>query len=79
MSKPAHLGIGSVPKGVAVPLPRTIQNQRAPAIASAKPTSLTLKLDAERYKALRQRGVDADKTHQAMLVEALDAYLAKDR
>jgi hypothetical protein len=41
--------------------------------------SLTVKLDAERYKALRQLGVDEDRTHQDIMVAALDAYLASKK
>lgn len=37
--------------------------------------ALTLKLDQERYQALKMAGIKAGKSSQQILVEALDAYL----
>lgn len=39
--------------------------------------SLTVKLDRERYEALKTLGVKVDKKSQEIFVEALDLYLAK--
>ena len=38
---------------------------------------LTLALDGETYKALRQLGVDTDRTNQAMMETAVKEYLAR--
>ena len=40
--------------------------------------ALTLKLDRERYTALKKRGVDLNKTSQTILIEALDLWLKKN-
>ena len=37
------------------------------------------KLDKERYRRLKQTGLDQDKSSQEIFVEALDAYLAQHR
>ena len=51
----------------------TVESVQTPPNGATK--SLTVKLDAVRYKALRQLGVDEDRTHQDIMVAALDAYL----
>lgn len=38
---------------------------------------LTVKLTADRYDRLKELGARLDRTSQTILVEALDAYLAK--
>ena len=37
---------------------------------------LTVALDGGTYRQLRQLGVDMDKTHQAMMEDAVKAYIA---
>lgn len=50
-----------------------------PVLSVGAVRSLTVKLDASRYKALRQLGVDEDRTHQDIMVAALDAYMDSRR
>ena len=38
---------------------------------------ITVKLDAEIYRQLRQHGLDQDKSNQAIMVSALKEYLAR--
>lgn len=80
MAKTASLTSGLVAKkGQAIP---TVPHQaEVPARAVAKSTSadyykaLTVKLDRERYEALKTLGVKLDKKSQEIFVEALDLYL----
>lgn len=59
----------------------TIHQAEAPARAAAKTAApdyykaLTVKLDRERYEALKTLGVKLDKKSQEIFVEALDLYL----
>lgn len=88
-SKPASLGAGIVKKGEARPVVAEI-SPVAPAVvaapvsedkASAKAQAagyykaLTVKLDRERYEALKAAGVKNDKRSQEIFVDALDAWL----
>lgn len=57
-----------------------------PAAKKAKPAAeagyykaLTVKLDRDRYEALKTLGVRIDKTSQEIFVEALDLYLQQKR
>ena len=91
MKKPARMDSSLIArKGHATPTPHAdtndtpaeksvLERTEVPATASSLPLgaikSLTVKLDAGRYKALRQLGVDEDRTHQDIMVAALDAYL----
>jgi hypothetical protein len=88
MSKTASLTAGLVAKkGQAIPAATSV----APALpmAAAKPAqaeattvyykALTVKLDRRRYEALKSLGIQLDKKSQEIFVEALDAYLAKER
>jgi len=80
MAKTASLTSGLVAKkGQAVP---TVPHQaEVPARAVAKIAApgyykaLTVKLDRERYEALKTLGVKLDKKSQEIFVEALDLYL----
>ena len=93
MAKPSSLTAGLVKKGDAKPastpfMPTPAAATRAPPVAE-KPASkstaeqmlyykaLTLKLDRPRFEALKKVGLTLDKSSQNLLVEALDAYLAK--
>ena len=71
---PTHLNTEEEPAEQPV-----LERTEAPAAIQALPSgtikSLTVKLDAGRYKALRQLGVDEDRTHQDIMVAALDAYM----
>jgi hypothetical protein len=80
MAKTASLTSGLVAKkGQATPAvthqaeapARTVAKTRAPDYYKA----LTVKLDRERYEALKTLGVKLDKKSQAIFVEALDLYL----
>ena len=82
MAKTASLTSGLVAKkGQAMP---AVVPQAAP---EARPVpratntdyykSLTVKLDRDRYEALKTLGVKVDKKSQEIFVEALDMYLAK--
>ena len=91
MKKPARMDSSLIArKGQATPTPhidtddtpaeKPVQERTdVPAMPPALPVgavkSLTVKLDAGRYKALRQLGVDEDRTHQDIMVAALDAYM----
>lgn len=81
MSKTASLTAGLVAtKGQAAPsIPATVEPATAGKAASLTATyykSLTVKLDKQRYQALKTAGLKHDKKSQEMFVEALDAYLA---
>ena len=84
-AKPAGLTAGLVArKGQAKPA----SHAAAPA-ANHKPVgkgermvyykALTLKLDKARYQALKQLGLQEDKSSQELLTEAVDALLASQR
>jgi hypothetical protein len=81
MAKTASLTSGLVAKkGQATPaVTYPIQPQELPATAktagSAYYKALTVKLDRERYEALKTLGVKRDKKSQEIFVEALDLYL----
>lgn len=88
MGKTATLSAGLVRKGearpVAVTPPPTVAPAPAP-VVQAEPAaapveegyykSLTVKLDRNRYEALKQAGMRADKRSQAIFTEALDLWL----
>jgi len=78
MAKSASLTSGLVAKkgqaSPAVPPGPTKQ----PASSSAEYyKALTVKLDKQRYQALKSAGVQLDKSSQDIFVEALDEYLAR--
>ncbi len=77
MAKTASLTSGLVAKkGQA--MPAVTHQTEAPARVAAKTTyykALTVKLDRERYEALKTLGVKLDKKSQEIFVEALDLYL----
>ena len=95
MKKPARMDSSLIArKGQATPTPHVDTDDTSaeqsvqariemPAAAPTPPLgaikSLTVKLDAGRYKALRQLGVDEDRTHQDIMVAALDAYMDSHR
>ena len=95
MKKPARMDSSLIArKGQATPTPhvdtddepaeKTVRERtEVPAAVPVLPVgavkSLTVKLDAGRYKALRQLGVDEDRTHQDIMVAALDAYMDSHR
>lgn len=82
MAKTASLTSGLVAKkGQAMP---AVVHQAAPEAKQAPRAtttdyykSLTVKLDRDRYEALKTLGVKVDKKSQELFVEALDLYLAK--
>ena len=79
MAKTASLTPGLVAKkGQA--MPAVTHQTEAPARVAVKTTTpyykaLTVKLDRERYEALKTLGVKLDKKSQEIFVEALDLYL----
>jgi hypothetical protein len=80
MAKTASLTSGLVAKkGQA--MPAVTHQTAAPARVAAKTATpdyykaLTVKLDRERYEALKTLGVKLDKKSQEIFVEALDLYL----
>jgi hypothetical protein len=79
MAKTASLTSGLVAKkGQA--MPAVTHPAEAPARVAAKTTTpyykaLTVKLDRERYEALKTLGLKLDKKSQEIFVEALDLYL----
>jgi len=86
MAKTASLTSGLVAKkGQAAPaVTHQVQPQEQPAAAKAAGPDyykaltvklLTVKLDRERYEALKTLGVKLDKKSQEIFVEALDLYL----
>ena len=81
MAKTASLTSGLVAKkGQAAPaVTHQVQPQEQPAAAKAAGpdyyNALTVKLDRERYEALKTLGVKLDKKSQEIFVEALDLYL----
>jgi len=81
--KPTALSAGLIAvKGQAV---SAVQNEpppvarlpTLPAPAMGYLKAMTLKLDGERYRQLKQLGLDRGKTSQELLVEAVDMLLAK--
>ena len=80
MSKPAPLTAGLLArKGEAAPIaaPPPTEPPTQSKGEGAYFRSLTLKLDKPRYAALRMAAAAQDRTHQDILTEALDAWLAK--
>ena len=77
MTKPASLTSSLVAKkGMASPT--VTHNETASATKTAAPDyykALTVKLDRERYGALKNLGVKLDKKSQEIFVEALDMWL----
>lgn len=84
-SKPAGLTAGLVArKGHASPaahaaVPATGQKQAGKGGANAYYKALTLKLDKASYQALKQLGLQEDKSSQELLTEALGVLLASRR
>lgn len=60
-------------KGAAIPAAQPV----APSAAPQARIPLTIKLTLDRYDRLKELGAKLDRTSQAILVEALDAYLRK--
>ena len=79
MAKTASLTSGLVAKkGQAAPAVTHEDAGRATTAKTAAPDyykALTVKLDRERYEALKTLGVKLDKKSQEIFVEALDLYL----
>ena len=74
MSKRASLTANLVAKkGEAAPASSHQESEQPKGYYKA----LTVKLDRDRYRSLKQVGLDLDKSSQEILIEALDAYLAK--
>lgn len=80
MAKSASLTSGLVAKkGQASP---AVSPSFSPTKQPAGPSTeyykaLTVKLDKQRYQALKSAGVQLDKSSQDIFVEALDAYLER--
>ena len=86
---PATLSAVLFEKGAAVPTPAVSSdlsslpatrstNNAVTQLANSAGTyhkALTLKLDEDRYRALKLAGIDLDLSSQDILVEALDAWL----
>lgn len=82
MAKTASLTSGLVAKkGQAVPAvnhqAQALENVSSKTSALDYYKALTVKLDRERYEALKTLGVKLDKKSQEIFVEALDLYLQK--
>lgn len=84
MGKTASLTSSLVAKkGQAVPaVTHQVQQQELPVAAKVSGPdyykALTVKLDRQRYAALKALGVRLDKKSQEIFVEALDLYLRND-
>lgn len=84
-NKPAALSAGLIAvKGQAVSAvqnapPSVTHTPLPPATAPAMGylKAMTLKLDGERYRQLKQLGLDRGKTSQELLVEAVDMLLSR--
>jgi hypothetical protein len=82
-NKPTALSAGLIAvKGQAVSAaqsapPPVVHTPPPPAPAMGYLKAMTLKLDGERYRQLKQLGLDRGKTSQELLVEAVDMLLAK--
>ena len=68
----------------------TVKGQAAPTVANEPPKpvpvevpgyfkAMTLKIDRDRYRRLKQMGLDLDKTSQQLLIEAVDLLLGARR
>ena len=79
-SKPAQLSSSLVVrKGQAAPLPGqpSVPSGGEPTVPDDARTALTVKLDDARYRRLKSLGMRRPRrSNQAMMVAALDAYLA---
>ncbi len=79
MAKTASLTSGLVAKGQAAPaVPLLVEAPKPAAFKTTAPDyykSLTVKLNRERYEALKTLGMKLDKKSQEIFVEALDLYL----
>ena len=69
--RPALAGLVAKPGAAARPAPAA---QAAPAGA---PKALTVKLDPALYRRLRLHAAETDRTHQAIMAEALVEYLER--
>lgn len=82
-NKPTALSAGLIAvKGQAVSaaqstLPPIAHPLPIPAPAMGYLKAMTLKLDGERYRQLKQLGLDRGKTSQELLVEAVDMLLSR--
>lgn len=82
-NKPAALSAGLIAvKGQAVSAaqgapPPVAHPPPMPAPAMGYLKAMTLKLDGERYRQLKQLGLDRGKTSQELLVEAVDMLLSR--
>lgn len=65
----------STPPVVRTPSLPTPAPTPAPALGYLK--AMTLKLDGERYRQLKQLGLDRGKTSQELLIEAVDMLLSR--
>lgn len=89
MAKPASLGAGLISKGqatpaaIALPPAAPVRQAEKTAIKTSEGQdyykALTVKLDRDRYQALKSAGLALDKKSQQILVEALDLWLSKNK
>ena len=70
-ARPALAGLVAKPGAAARPAPD------AEAAIPSAPRALTVKLDGALYRRLRLHAAETDRTHQAILVDALRAYLGE--
>lgn len=85
MKKSAASLVGLVVKGAATPTPAVVNetahgdgaigSTQLAKSASTYFKSLTLKLDEDRYRALKLLGLELGRSSQHILVEALDAWI----
>ena len=86
-NKPAALSAGLIAvKGQAVSAAQSTPQPIAhpPPLPTPAPVmgylkAMTLKLDGDRYRQLKQLGLDRGKTSQELLVEAVDMLLGRSR
>ncbi|WP_029528566.1 ribbon-helix-helix domain-containing protein [Polaromonas glacialis] len=78
-NKPTALSAGLIAvKGQAVSAAQSAPlSLPAPAPVMGYLKAMTLKLDGERYRQLKQLGLDRGKTSQELLVEAVDMLLGR--
>lgn len=78
MAKSASLTSGLVAKkGQASPAVSPSPTKQSASPSTEYYKALTVKLDKQRYQALKSAGVQLDKSSQDIFVEALDAYLER--
>ena len=80
MSKSSPISGGLLSKGASAPPAAATGLARSvgrPKVIEGRRTTVTIKLDDQRFLALKLHAAKSRQTNQAIVVAALDAYLAK--